>query len=380
MKKEDLKIGISLSGGGARAAVFHLGVLARLAEENLLENIAMTSTVSGGTLVIGLIYLANGKKWPSSTEFKKYCIPYVRKCLTEKDLQIRALLRTIFTPWNHLYGRAKVLSKSLQECWGIKCNLNEISSKPRWNINATTIESGKSWRFIPQKRIGDYVLNYINTPEFLLADAMGASAAVPFLIGSLILRTKKYKWFKYKTSELKIDVIPIFNKIHIWDGGVYDNLGVEPLVKFKNGCIYREEFNFLMVSDASKGIETGKTFWQSSAYRLLEITKDQVRSMRARILVDHFDHNKNVGVYFRIGNTVEEILRKSKWKGNIEEFSKGCLSKDNVNNARNYKTTLRKISIDDFKLIFKHGWEVTDTTLIACCPELFSQRKFNGYL
>jgi predicted acylesterase/phospholipase RssA len=29
-----MKIGLALSGGGFRATVFHLGVLARLAEEN----------------------------------------------------------------------------------------------------------------------------------------------------------------------------------------------------------------------------------------------------------------------------------------------------------------------------------------------------------
>ena len=55
MKKEDLKLAIALSGGGVRASVFHLGVLSRLAIDDLLENITFISTVSGGTLVTGLI-------------------------------------------------------------------------------------------------------------------------------------------------------------------------------------------------------------------------------------------------------------------------------------------------------------------------------------
>lgn len=41
------KIGLSLSGGGIRAAVFHLGVLRRLAEDHRLENVSMLSTVYG---------------------------------------------------------------------------------------------------------------------------------------------------------------------------------------------------------------------------------------------------------------------------------------------------------------------------------------------
>ncbi len=43
-----MKIGLSLSGGGFRATVFHLGVLARLAEEGLMEEVTCVSTVSGG--------------------------------------------------------------------------------------------------------------------------------------------------------------------------------------------------------------------------------------------------------------------------------------------------------------------------------------------
>lgn len=378
MDKKCLKIGLTLSGGGVRAAVFHLGVLARLADEELLEYIKMISTVSGGTLITGLIYTANGKKWPSSKKFKEICIPYIETCLTEKDLQIRAIFRTFFNPWLHYHGRAKVLSKSLQNCWKIKGKLDEIPKEPRWNINSCTIESGKSWRFIPQKRMGDYILNYVDEPDILLSDAMCASAAVPFLIGSLIVRTNKYKWFKYqKGSSTKI-FAPRFKKIHIWDGGVYDNLGIEPLVKIRGGCKYREEIDFLMVSDAAKGIETGKSFFQSSAFRLLDITKDQVRALRARVLMDHFANNKNTGVYFRIGNSVKEILEAGKWTGDIEKFSIGSLSKENVVKIKNYKTTLRKMSKDDFKIIFRHGWEVANTTLIAYCNELFAKKEFNG--
>lgn len=378
MNKNDLKIGITLSGGGVRAAVFHLGVLARLADEELLEKIGMTSTVSGGTLVTGMIYTANKKIWPTSSEFKELCIPYIKKQLTGKSLQLDAILRTFFNPWLLYHGRAKVLSKSLQQCWGIKGNLNDISMKPRWNINSCAIESGKCWRFIPGNRMGDYILKYVQNPEISLADAMCSSAAVPFLIGSLIIRSQKYKWFEYKPDKTIELNNPKFRKIHIWDGGVYDNLGIEAFVKFDKGCRYREEFNFLIISDASKAIETGKPFFQSSAFRLLDITKDQVRSLRARTLMDHFEHKKNSGVYLKIGNTVHEILQKSKCKGDIEQVSRESLSSDEVDRAKHYKTTLRKMSNENFMMIFKHGWEVADTTLSAYCPELFSQIKYKG--
>ncbi|HSC49362.1 MAG TPA: patatin-like phospholipase family protein [Gaiellaceae bacterium] len=51
------KLGLALSGGGHRAAFFHVGVLARLAELGLLRRVEVISTVSGGSIVGALYYL-----------------------------------------------------------------------------------------------------------------------------------------------------------------------------------------------------------------------------------------------------------------------------------------------------------------------------------
>ena len=59
MKKRN--IGLALSGGGFRASIFHMGVLKYLAEKNKLEEISYISSVSGGSLLIGLIYSLNNK-------------------------------------------------------------------------------------------------------------------------------------------------------------------------------------------------------------------------------------------------------------------------------------------------------------------------------
>ncbi len=51
------KLGLALSGGGFRAAFFHLGVLARMAELGLLRQVEVISTVSGGSIVGAAYYL-----------------------------------------------------------------------------------------------------------------------------------------------------------------------------------------------------------------------------------------------------------------------------------------------------------------------------------
>lgn len=56
-QEPDAKIGLALSGGGFRAAFFHVGVLARLAELGILPRVEVISTVSGGSIVGAAYYL-----------------------------------------------------------------------------------------------------------------------------------------------------------------------------------------------------------------------------------------------------------------------------------------------------------------------------------
>jgi len=51
------KIGLGLSGGGFRASLFHIGVLARLAELDVLRHVEVISCVSGGSIIGAHYYL-----------------------------------------------------------------------------------------------------------------------------------------------------------------------------------------------------------------------------------------------------------------------------------------------------------------------------------
>ena len=60
---------------------------------------------------------------------------------------------------------------------------------------------GKNWRF-SQPRMGDYVTNYVLRPDTPIADAIAASAAVPGLIGPLVVSSEDYSWHRYEKGEL----------------------------------------------------------------------------------------------------------------------------------------------------------------------------------
>jgi predicted acylesterase/phospholipase RssA len=51
------KVGLALSGGGFRASLFHIGVLARLAELNVLRHVEYLSCVSGGSILGAYYYM-----------------------------------------------------------------------------------------------------------------------------------------------------------------------------------------------------------------------------------------------------------------------------------------------------------------------------------
>lgn len=51
------KVGLALSGGGFRASLFHIGVLARLAEMDVLRHVEYLSCVSGGSIIGAYYYL-----------------------------------------------------------------------------------------------------------------------------------------------------------------------------------------------------------------------------------------------------------------------------------------------------------------------------------
>ena len=51
------RLGVGLSGGGFRASLFHIGVLARLADLGLLRHVEVISCVSGGSIIGALYYL-----------------------------------------------------------------------------------------------------------------------------------------------------------------------------------------------------------------------------------------------------------------------------------------------------------------------------------
>ena len=148
-------IGLALSGGGYRALVFHLGVLARLASDNLLEEVSFVSTVSGGSLAAALIYATNDYRWPSSQAYLNQVIPEIRRFLPKHNLAQEIRSQILRNPPAWFRRGSNTLIQVLSSKWDIKPSIQAIPDHPRWIINATCYETSKNWRFM-SRRMGDY--------------------------------------------------------------------------------------------------------------------------------------------------------------------------------------------------------------------------------
>lgn len=358
----DKNIGLSLSGGGVRAMAFHAGVLRYLAENGLLESVKHVSSVSGGSLLVGLLLRLNKYKWPTSVLYPSL-EKQIKSLLTEKSLQGSALFRLIFFPknWIFFFSRANILAQSMESLWGIKATLSDLPEDIVWSINGTTAETGKRFRF-KAKGFGDYELGYTDCPEFRLSSAMAASAAFPVGIGPLVLKRKDYEWKIGYNHEKDSSG---FKNIHIYDGGVYDNLGNEPFFDTSSQQIKTHSgLDFLIVSDAGALFKWSKTlpiFHFGRVKRIADIAFDQARHLRIRSFAGFIKSNPKKGLLILIGKTPEKMC--SEWKEvnpNGHDVIKKLqwLTKDEMSRATNYPTTLKKMKIEDYDLISQYGYEM----------------------
>lgn len=360
------KIGLALSGGGVRALVFHLGVFRWLAVTGQWPNVAAISSVSGGSLAVGLTLGVAGGKWPSSAQLISDVLPRAKLKLTQIDVQREYIKRSLIRPTRLFRGRANVVGDVLHDSWSLSGSLSDLPDYPDIRINCTTYETGKNWRFSKEK-MGDYLTGYVTKPNFPIAQAVAASAAFPGLIGPLRmdLDAKKLIRSEFQPPEDK-EALENLRAVTLWDGGVYENLGLESL--YKNRSLQRG-IDYLIVSDASGQLGLESRRWARSppfyipATRLVNIAADQTRALRSRDFVRFIGEYPSKGRYFYIKNSVPEIFKRAEKALPVDW---GELQSDaDVRKCANHPTNLRALTPSEFELLSNRGFEVARATTKA---------------
>jgi len=282
------KFGLALSGGGFRASLFHIGVLAKLAEMDLLRHIEVLSCVSGGSILGAYYYLElqkllKAKDTPDRADYIQLVQGIERNFLRGVQKNIR--MRMLLSPGSNLRLALRKSSTTNRLGYFYEKDLyalvedgkqtgNRLMSQlivkikdgfnPKYDnwqrpakvpilvLNATSLNTCHNWQFTattigePPPSGGDSKIDanerlrrlwYSEAPadfqEMRLGEAVAASACVPGLFDPLAL-DKLHEGYLTR----------------LVDGGVFDNQGVASLLE--------QDCTVLFVSDASgqTGVET----------------------------------------------------------------------------------------------------------------------------
>jgi NTE family protein len=354
-----MALDLALSGGGVRAMAFHAGLLRYLAEHQMLERVRHISSVSGGSLLVGLILQESGLRWPTSKQYLAKTLDSVRKRLTSCDLQRLALWQLVCPgSWRFLFSRANVLARAIARYWEVSATLADLPDLPIWSINATTAETGRRFRF-KSTGCGDYRLGYAEAKAFPLAHALAVSAAFPGTIGPLSINSSDYVWRKrpsWNSPQESAQVVELpFDRLHLYDGGLYDNLGLEPLfdtgtqlAKTSGGCI--------VVSDAGAPLRDGFnpiTFHPSRLKRWMDVVMEQQRALRIRSFTNALQRGLP-GAYLQIGSFAQaQLLKVSHGSAHAVPW----LTSELATRAASSPTSLRQLTEEEFDLLCRHGRE-----------------------
>jgi NTE family protein len=284
-------IGLCLSGGGYRAMVFHLGMLIRLNEAGLLPKIARISSVSGGSITAAVLGLNWGKlAFANGVAGNFDIVTDAVQTMAGVTVDVGAVAAGLFLPVDVSDHVTKVYDDTLFKGATLQ-DLPAAGSGPLFVINATNIQSGALWRFA-RPFMGDYRVGLVDSPRVSLAAAVTASSAFPPFLSPMTLTLPQPVRAVHGTD---LSRPPFTTAAVLSDGGVYDNLGLETVIK---------ECKTILVSDGGKKMEPAEApdhDWARHSVRVLQVIDNQVRSLRKRSLIDSYNRGDHSGCYWGIG-------------------------------------------------------------------------------
>jgi len=289
-------IALCLSGGGYRAMLFHLGTLWRLNELGYLRRIDRISSVSGGSIIAGVL----GMNWSElgfdaegrAVHLEEQLVSPIRN-LAGRSIDVKAIGGGIFLPGS---VNEKLVSAFEKQLFGER-TLQDLPDHPRFVLNATNVQSGALWRF-SKSHMSDYKVGEVKRPTVSLARAVAASSAFPPFLSPAHLSVDAAAYSTREKEPLHRE--PFLSRVVLTDGGVYDNLGLEAAWKRSRTVI---------VSDGGGQMQPDEdphSDWARHMLRVLEVIDNQVRSLRKRLLIAHYKRGTRNGTYFSVRGNIHD--------------------------------------------------------------------------
>lgn len=324
------RVGLGLSGGGFRAAGFHLGVFKKLRQLDLLQRIDVLSCVSGGS-ISGAFLAAN---WGSAS-----VLDDLERYLRTKSIAVGSVIGGILDPFE---SRLDKLAASYDRDLFKGKRLDALRHGPRIYLNATNLATGNLFFFAAgggrPEEMGEHELGQAPASDVRVAEAVAASSAFPPVFPPLRLDPDRFP-----PGER-------LGYVTLTDGGVYDNMGIGPLLRDRNALDY------ILISDGGKPFKLTTDPTTAGAVVLkesLNIMMEQIRGLE----FDRMQHRAlaNAGPrpsWFSIDSEVGEV------QDGDAVFASGI------------DTNLKALKPAELKILIRHGGALAEHRLRTYAPEL----------
>ena len=334
---------LCLSGGGYRAMVFHAGSLQQLNEFGYLRRLSFVSSVSGGSITAGILALA----WPQlhfdakgrATNFEELVVKPVRR-MARRDIDKASVISGLLTPRRRISDR--VVDAYREHLYGDK-TLRDLPDSPRFIFCATNLQTAALFRF-SKPYVADYQLGLARDVPVPLAVAVGASSAFPPYLSPTTVRIPSDRWDPRYPQELpqgKRD------QIVLTDGGVYDNLGLEPVIK---------RTTEILVSDGGGHVGYPPSIpgdWLRHLHRVFGVVDHQVRNLRERMLHQGYRRGDYTGTYWSVRSNVARY-------GLPDPLP---FPEHRAQQLADIPTRLARMAVDDIEDLIRWGGIICDTAM-----------------
>jgi NTE family protein len=218
-------IGLCLSGGGFRAMLFHVGAFIRLNELGQLARLDRVASVSGGSIAAGALAVAwNDLRFDAggiATNLKELvAVPLLD--LARRRVDKPAILLGMLP----FVSAARVASIIYDQTLFHGKTLQDLPDRPRFSFTATGLQSGV---LCARDYAADWRVGLWAKPELPIAMAVGASAAFPPYLSPAYIDVPAGAIVAQRGADLCRE--PFTRRLCLTDGGIYDNLGLEPVWK-----------------------------------------------------------------------------------------------------------------------------------------------------
>ncbi|WP_436516386.1 patatin-like phospholipase family protein [Ekhidna sp. To15] len=337
--KENKKIGLALSGGGYRAAAYHIGTLRKLRDMELLDSIDVISSNSGGS-IIAATYCIHVDNYDG---FEKIMLRGLKKSMIS-----RLLISWRFTPifliilsiptllWIFIGGFWAMVSlpviailigffqfnllpfskgneRNYRKIFHGKTTLSDLPDSPQLVINSTNVETGRPFTFATDKMSdstyaypddGTKGINFVHK-KFPIARAVAASSCVPFAFSPVTI-SKEY--FQDRDDFKRI-------KPRLVDGGIYDNQGIHKLAFGLSSY----SCDVIIVSDAGNQMPFKNTYRNVLALliRISDVFMNRIKNQQMiDLLFDSIESKDREIAYHSLGwdfsRSIDEFIRAMK--------------------------------------------------------------------